>query len=142
VTYTLEDLARLIAKRNFCTLATQGPSGPHVAGVCYLARGLDIYIPTSRNTAKVRNICRNPHVAVQISVRWPLLPAPPRSIQFRGIAEILPIDDADANAALAQASIAISRRLSSTSMYLRGFILNLKLVLTRNHSAHAGHFPW
>jgi hypothetical protein len=33
MTYTLSDLTRLIAKRNFCVLATQGLRGPHVAGV-------------------------------------------------------------------------------------------------------------
>ena len=34
VLYTLEDLTRLVAKRNFCILATQGLYGPHIAGVC------------------------------------------------------------------------------------------------------------
>lgn len=100
--YTLEDLTRLVAKRNFCVLATQGPHGPHVAGVGYFARGLDIYIPTGAKTAKARNIRRDPHVAVHIPVPWPLVPAPPRSIQFRGSAEILPIDDASAKAAVDQ----------------------------------------
>jgi hypothetical protein len=103
VAYTLEDLIRLIAKHNFCALATQGSRGPHVAGVGYFAQGLDIYIPTNAKTAKARNIRSDPHVAVHIPVPWPLLPAPPRSIQFHGKAEILGIDDPDANAALALA---------------------------------------
>jgi len=103
MTYTLEDLTRLIAKHNFCVLATQGLRGPHVAGVGYFARGLDIYIPTSMKTAKARNVTRDPRVAVQIPVPWPLLPAPPRSIQFRDEAQILPIHDTNANAALARA---------------------------------------
>ena len=109
LTCTLEDLTRLIAKRNFCVLATQGSRGPHVAGVGYFARGLDIYIPTSAKTAKARNVRRNPHVAVHIAVPWPLIPAPPRSIQFRGTAEILPIDDANANAALDRGSAVMHR---------------------------------
>ena len=33
VPYTLEDLTCLVAKRNFCILATQGLYGPHIAGV-------------------------------------------------------------------------------------------------------------
>ncbi len=100
MSYTLEDLTRLIAKRNFCVLATQGARGPHVAGVGYFAQKLDIYIPTSVKTAKARNVRRNSNVAVHIPVPWPLVPAPPGSIQFRGNAEILPIDDTNANAAL------------------------------------------
>jgi uncharacterized protein YhbP (UPF0306 family) len=103
VTYTLKDLTRLIARHNFCTLATQGSRGPHVAGVGYFARGLDIYIPTSGKTMKARNLRRDSRVAIHIPVPWPLIPAPPRSIQFRGEAEILPIDNPDANAALAKA---------------------------------------
>jgi uncharacterized protein YhbP (UPF0306 family) len=103
--YTLEDLVRLIAKHNFCVLATQGLRGPHAAGVGYFARRLDLYIPTSANTTKARNVGRDPRVAVHIPVPWPLIPAPPKSIQFRGKARILPIDDADANAALNRGSL-------------------------------------
>jgi len=109
MTYTLEDLTRLIAKRSFCVLATQGLHGPHVAGVGYFAQGLDIYIPTSSNTTKARNVQRDPRVAVHIPVPWPLIPAPPRSIQFRGNAKILPIDHAGANAALDQAPLVMRR---------------------------------
>lgn len=109
MTYTLEDLTRLIAKHNFCVLATQGRRGPHVSGVGYFARGLDIYILTSVNTAKARNVQRDSRVAVHIPVPWPLLPAPPKSIQFRGDARILPIDDADANTALARAPMILRR---------------------------------
>jgi len=107
--YTLRDLARLIAKHNFCILATQGVRGPHVAGVSYFARGLDLYIPTSANTAKARNVRRDARVAVHIPVPWPLIPAPPKSIQFRGKAEILPINDPAANEALEHASLVMRR---------------------------------
>jgi hypothetical protein len=107
--YTLEYLTRLVAKRNFCVLATQGLHGPHVAGVGYFARGLDLYIPTNANTAKARNVRRDPRVAVHIPVPWPLIPAPPRSIQFRGKAEILPINDPAANDALEQGSPVMRR---------------------------------
>jgi len=107
--YTLRDLARLIAKHNFCILATQGVRGPHVAGVSYFARELDLYIPTSANTAKARNVRRDARVAVHIPVPWPLIPAPPKSIQFRGKAEILPINDTAANEALEHASRVMRR---------------------------------
>jgi nitroimidazol reductase NimA-like FMN-containing flavoprotein (pyridoxamine 5'-phosphate oxidase superfamily) len=105
--YSFEDLTRLIAKRNFCVLATQGLRGPHVVGVSYFAHGLDLYIPTSAKTAKARNVRRDPHVAVHIPVTWPLVPAPPKSIQFRGKADILPINDPAANEALEHGSLVI-----------------------------------
>ena len=107
--FTLEDLTKLIAKRNFCVLATQGLHGPHAVGVGYFACGLDLYIPTSAKTVKARNVRHDQRVAVHIPIPWPIVPAPPKSIQFRGRAEILPIDDKDANAALARASIVMRR---------------------------------
>ncbi|TRO56755.1 pyridoxamine 5'-phosphate oxidase family protein [Candidatus Bathyarchaeota archaeon] len=102
--FTIKDLAHLISKRSFCILATQDKQGPHAVGVCYYAKDLELFIPTSENTAKVRNIRRNSNVAIQIPVPWPLIPAPPRSIQYRGIAEILPIDDNEAQRVLSKSS--------------------------------------
>ena len=109
--FTLEDLTRLVAKHNFCVLATQGLHGPHVAGVGYFASGLDLYIPSSANTVKVRNVRRDSRVAVHIPVPWPLIPAPPKSIQFRGDATILPIDDHNAKAAVDRGSFVMRRVL-------------------------------
>jgi nitroimidazol reductase NimA-like FMN-containing flavoprotein (pyridoxamine 5'-phosphate oxidase superfamily) len=109
MTFTMKNLIRLISKHNFCTLATQGSHGPHIVGVGYFARGLDIYIPTSTKTMKARNLRRDSNVAIHIPVPWPLIPAPPRSIQFRGEAEILPIDDPEANEALAKTSFVMRR---------------------------------
>lgn len=109
MTFTLDDLTKLIAKRTFCTLATQGLHGPQISGVGYFADGLDLYIPTSMKTAKARNIQRDSRVAVHIPVPWPLIPAPPKSIQFRGRAEMLPISDTSANAALEHSSMMMRR---------------------------------
>ncbi len=110
----------MIGKRNFCVLGTHGPRGPHVAGVGYFACGLNLYIPTGSKTVKARNIRRDPRVAVHISVPYPLFGghAPPRSIQFRGTAEILPFDDAEANSALDKAPLGmrlVFRRLARRS---------------------------
>jgi hypothetical protein len=58
---------------------------------------------------KARNVRRDPRVAVHIPVPWALVPAPMKSIQFRGIAEILPIDDASANEALERSSFVMRR---------------------------------
>lgn len=118
MTFMLNDLVRVISKHNFCVLATQGRYGPHAAGVGYFNDGLDLYIPTGSETMKARNVARNPHVAVQISVPWPLIPAPPRSIQFRGKAEILPFDDTKAQEALKRAPLVLRlvlRRLAERS---------------------------
>ena len=111
MTFTIEDLAHLISKRSFCILATQDKQGPHAVGVCYLAKDLTLFIPTSEKTAKVRNIRRNSNVAIQIPVPWPLIPAPPRSIQYRGAAEILAIDDNMAQGVLSKSSYVIRRVL-------------------------------
>jgi len=107
LTFTLKDLVHVISKHNFCVLATQGRYGPHAAGVGYFNDGLDLYIPTGSKTMKARNVARNPHVAVQISAPWRLIPAPPRSIQFRGKAEILPFDNTEAQEALNRAPLAL-----------------------------------
>ncbi|WP_455279667.1 pyridoxamine 5'-phosphate oxidase family protein [[Eubacterium] cellulosolvens] len=120
MTFTIKDLVHLISKHNFCILATQDMIGPHAVGVCYLAKDLTLFIPTSEKTAKVRNIRRNSNVAIQIPVPWPLIPAPPRSIQYRGTAKILPIDDDEAEQVLSKSSY-INRRV------LRQLIKNIDI---------------
>jgi uncharacterized protein YhbP (UPF0306 family) len=85
-------------------LATQDKQGPHAVGVCYLAKDLELFIPTGEKTAKVRNIRQNSNVAIQIPVPWPLIPAPPRSIQYRGTAEILAINNPEAQEVLSKSS--------------------------------------
>ena len=102
--FTIKDLTHIISKRSFCILATQDKQGPHAVGVCYLSKDLELFIPTGEKTAKIRNIRQNSNVAIQIPVPWILIPAPPRSIQYRGTAEILPIDDNEAQAVLSKSS--------------------------------------
>ena len=60
---------------------------------------------------KAHNVQRDPRVAVHIPVPWLLVPAPPKSIQFRGKAKILPINDPDASAALDRAPLVMRRVL-------------------------------
>jgi hypothetical protein len=84
--YTLSDLARLIAKHNFCVLASQGLRGPHVAGVGYFARRLDLYIPTSANTTKARNVGQDPRVAVHIHLH--VLSLVRCELCFRGLTKL------------------------------------------------------
>ena len=109
MSFTIEKLIRLINKRDFCILGTQGKNGPHVSGVSFFADGLDLYILTGAKTAKARNLRRNKQVAVNIPVPFRLIPAPMRSIQFRGTGEFLPIDDSNANRVLDNQSFFMRR---------------------------------
>ncbi|HKE75533.1 MAG TPA: pyridoxamine 5'-phosphate oxidase family protein [Acidimicrobiales bacterium] len=91
-----QTLWRKIASRSFCNLATTCPDGtPHVAGVLYAVADRTLYVSTLRPSRKARNVAaagaRAP-VSVCIPVRR--LPiGPPSSIQFRGQAELLGLDD-------------------------------------------------
>ena len=92
----LDQVAKAVAKRSFCMLATTSPGGrPHVAGVLYQAIGLTLYVNMSRDTRKARNIADNPYVAVSIPIRRLPLGGPPSTVQFQGRAEILGFDDPD-----------------------------------------------
>lgn len=88
-------VARTIARRSFCTLATVSSAGrPHVAGVLYEAVGTTLYVNTRRTSRKARNAAENPRVGVCIPVRrLPL--GPPSSVQFQATAEVLAVDDPD-----------------------------------------------
>jgi hypothetical protein len=95
-TPALEQVARTIAKRSFCMLATASRSGrPHVAGVLYQAIGTTLYVNMSRDSRKARNIADNPYVAVSIPIRRLPLGGPPSTVQFQGRAELLGFDDPD-----------------------------------------------
>jgi general stress protein 26 len=92
----LEQVTKAMAKRSFCNLATVSPKGrPHVAGVLYQAIGTTLYLNTSRDSHKARNVADNPHVAVVIPIRRLPVGGPPSTVQFQGDAEILPLDDPD-----------------------------------------------
>jgi nitroimidazol reductase NimA-like FMN-containing flavoprotein (pyridoxamine 5'-phosphate oxidase superfamily) len=95
----LEQIEKLVSRNHYCVLATASRDGrPLSTGVVYCSRGLDLYIYTDPQSKKARDIARNPNVAVTIPV-WDRKPfwTPPRSIQFQGIAGILPADDVGAN---------------------------------------------
>jgi nitroimidazol reductase NimA-like FMN-containing flavoprotein (pyridoxamine 5'-phosphate oxidase superfamily) len=91
----LEEIEELMSKNHFCILATVTRGGkPQSTGVIYCSKGLDLYVYTDEHSAKARNIRGNPSVAVTIPLWGPnLLWVPPKSIQFQGVAEILPGDD-------------------------------------------------
>jgi Pyridoxamine 5'-phosphate oxidase len=84
-----------IAKRSFCTLATNSADGlPHVAGVLYVPVNGVLYVNTLRTSRKARNVSRNPHAFVCVPVRR-LPVGPPSTIQFAATVHVLDIDDPD-----------------------------------------------
>ena len=92
----LDQIVRAIAKRSFCTLATASSANrPHVAGVLYQAVGTTLYVNTSRDSRKARNVADNPHVAVVIPIRRLPVGGPPSTVQFQGHADVLAFDHPD-----------------------------------------------
>jgi general stress protein 26 len=92
----LAQVVKAVARRSFCMLATASSSGrPHVAGVLYQAIGTTLYVNTSRDSRKARNVADNPYVAVSIPIRRLPVGGPPSTVQFQGRAEILGFDDPD-----------------------------------------------
>ncbi len=87
-----DQVAKLIARRSFCTLATASVTNrPHVAGVLYASVGNVLFVTTRRTSRKARNIAGNSRVFVCIPVRR-LPVGPPASIQFAATAEVLDVD--------------------------------------------------
>lgn len=88
-----DELLRIMAKRNFATLATVSSGGsPHNAGVLYALVGRDMYVSTELGTRKARNIAHEGRVAVAVPVRR--IPfAPPSLIHFQATAELYSPDD-------------------------------------------------
>jgi nitroimidazol reductase NimA-like FMN-containing flavoprotein (pyridoxamine 5'-phosphate oxidase superfamily) len=91
----LGEIEALMSRNHFCILATVARGGkPQSTGVIYCSKGLELYIYTDEHSAKAKNISGNPSVAVTIPVWGPnLFWVPPQSVQFQGVAEILPGDD-------------------------------------------------
>lgn len=82
-----------ITESSFCTLATSSAENrPHVVGVLYVAVDGILYVSTTRQSTKARNIAQNRRVAVCIPVaQHPGLP--PLCVQFQGTAEICSVQD-------------------------------------------------
>lgn len=95
-TLSYADIQAAIAKRSFATLGTTSASHrPHAVAVLFAPVGDVLYVSTLRSSRKAKNIAANPHVFVSIPVRRIPVGAPPSTIQFAAIAELLPVDDPD-----------------------------------------------
>ena len=92
----LDEVVQAIAAGSHCTLASvSSRHRPHVATVIYQAIGATLYVNTSRDSRKARNVADNPHVAVSIPIYRLPVEAPPSTVQFQGRADILAFDDPD-----------------------------------------------
>jgi hypothetical protein len=84
---------RAIARRSFAVLATSSAANrPHSAGVLYAATPHGLFVSTSGESVKARNVRESGRAAVTIPVRkMPF--GPPFAVQFQTTAEVLPTDD-------------------------------------------------
>jgi len=79
-----------IEKESFAVLGTVNPKGePRTAGIVYAVKDRRLYIATGRSTWKAKNIQKNPHVSVTVTVdRKPVwlwwMKIPPAVVTFRG----------------------------------------------------------
>jgi nitroimidazol reductase NimA-like FMN-containing flavoprotein (pyridoxamine 5'-phosphate oxidase superfamily) len=61
--------ADLVERERVCRVATVSAEGqPHLVPVCHAFAGGKIYIGSSDDAAKVRNIKANPHVTVTVDL--------------------------------------------------------------------------
>ena len=93
-------IAKTIAKKSFCTIATTSPAGrSHSAGVVYVWADGAMWIHASSNSRKARSITSNPHAGICIPFRrMPV--GPPYTIHFQGQAELVAMDAPEAVALL------------------------------------------
>jgi len=98
-------IERMLRRRTFGILSTVSPDGrPHSVGVVYgvspPGTPFCLYLITRPVLKKARNIVQNPNISFVVPFpHFILRPLPQSCIQFQARAEIIPIDNADANRA-------------------------------------------
>ena len=67
----LEKMKTLLRDTDICVLATSGADGPHTSLMAYVCseEGTEIYLVTSTNTLKYRNIASDPRVSLLVDTR-------------------------------------------------------------------------
>ena len=94
---------RALEGQIFAVLATVNAKGrPRTAGIVYAVKDRTLYIATGLSSYKARNVQRNPHVSLTVTVdkRIPFLPwikIPPATITFQGLARLRPADSVGAD---------------------------------------------
>ncbi len=109
--FSFELLEKNVRKKTFGVLTTIDPKGrPHSTGVLYAVGPPDkpfaLYNIAGEKYAKVRNIKQNPNVSLFVPFpHYWIRFAPASYVMFRGMAEILPADNADGRWAMSQTRI-------------------------------------
>jgi len=78
---------KFLKKHVYCTIATCANGVPHAAIVMYVSDTLNIYFFTGEKTKKLKNIKRNPNIAVVVEGKRFLFF--PQAVEIQGRAEIL-----------------------------------------------------
>jgi len=109
--FTFEFLEKEVRKKTFGILtAIDSKQRPHSTGMLYGVSPPEskfaLYMLTDDGYAKVRHIRRNPNVSfVVIFPHYYIRFAPASYVMFRGAAELVPLDDSDAQWAFSQKRI-------------------------------------
>jgi len=81
-------VAKLLTNERVCRVATAAKGMLHVVPVCQVLEGGRIYFGASRDSTKIRNLQKEPRVAVLVdlySEDWDLL----RGVMIRGTAKLI-----------------------------------------------------
>ncbi len=102
-------IAKIVARRSFCVLATTSAAGrSHAAGVVYDWADGALYVHTMRSSRKARNVAANSRVGIVIPARR-LPVGPPFTVQFQADATVVAMNDPEIETLVA------GRRLRRTS---------------------------
>jgi hypothetical protein len=103
-TLTTDQVWQEIEGQMFAVLGHVTPKGePRTSGIVYTVRNRQLCIGVYRESWKPRHIAHHPRVALTVTIpkRIPFLPwvkIPPATITFQGEAEVIPFEQADAEA--------------------------------------------
>jgi hypothetical protein len=94
---------KVLEREIFAVLATVNSRGqPRTAGIVYAVKARTLYIATGLSSYKARNVERNPHVSLTVTVakRIPFLPwikIPAATITFQGLGRLRPANTVGAD---------------------------------------------
>ena len=103
IALTSDQVWKALQREIFAVLATVNARGqPRTAGIVYTVKDRVLYIATGLTSFKARNVARDPHVSLTVTVgkRIPFLPwikIPPATITFQGLASLRPADSVGAD---------------------------------------------
>ena len=130
--FTFEFIEKEVRKKTFGILTVIDSKGrPHSTGMLYGVSPPEskfaLYMLTEEGYAKVRHIRRNPNVSVVVTFpHYYIRFAPASYVMFRGTAELVSLDDSDAQWAFSQ------KRILRMSQHLDSALLETALFVKIN----------